>query len=199
MNVLPPASAATALAWLAFAGPGSALVYANSTGVSSPPPRTFKVDVANGTVGGLRLHQPASEYIRRLGIPDYVGQLESRTKVEMLWSRSVQPTTGWATATLRSAKSTTVEELRFAGLFSTSRGDRRGTPLATFLRRWRSYAPEVVDVKGRRGSVEYNVVVGQIVFGFDERKTHQAVGIAAGTAARTLCVIPAACVVPRVS
>src|SRR5919199_1762259 len=109
MNVLPTASAATALAWLLLAGPGSARVNASATGVSSPPPRICEVDVARGSVGGLRLHDPASDYIRTLGIPDFVGQLEARGQIEMLWSRSAQPTTGWATARLKSAKSTTVE------------------------------------------------------------------------------------------
>ena len=71
--------------------------------------------------------------------------------------------------------------------------------VATFLRRWRSYEPKVVHVRGRGGTVEYNVVLGAVVFGFDAAKTLQAVGFAAGTAAPALCVIPAACVVPRVA
>jgi hypothetical protein len=199
MNVLPAASAAAVLAWLILASPGSPGIDASSTAGSTPPARPLEVDVGHGTLGGLGLGRPASEYIRRLGVPDFVGQVETPGVVEMLWSRSADPTSGWATATLRSSRSTRIEQVRFSGLFSTARGDRRGTPLATFLRHWRSYAPRVVGVRGRRGAVEYNVVVGMVVFGFGAAKTLQAVGLAAGSAAPMLCVIPTACVVPRLS
>jgi hypothetical protein len=87
--------------------------------------------------------------------------------------------------------------MRFAGLFDTTRGDRRGTNLSTFLKHWQSSNPLVTSVKLKGRVVEYNVVIGGVVFGFDKQATLQAVGLAAKGQGRTLCVIPAACVGSR--
>jgi hypothetical protein len=165
---------------------------------STPPPHMLVVDVTQGTVGGLKVQGAASTYVRRLGIPDYIGALESRSKVEMLWSRSADPKTGWATATLRGSSSTTVAELRFAGLFRTAQGDRRGTTLSTFLRHWRLQGPVVTGVVRNGTLLEYNVVVGGVVFAFDGSRRLAAVGLASPSVERTLCVIPAACVRTRI-
>jgi hypothetical protein len=91
-----------------------------------------------------------------------------------------------------------VTELRFAGLFRTLEGDRRGTTLGTFLKHWRLEGPVVTGVVKNGVLVEYNVVVGGVVFAFDEKRTLQAVGLAPTAAERTLCVIPSACVVTRI-
>jgi hypothetical protein len=187
-----------ACASLVAAGPGAADLAALVRHFSTPPPRAFVIDVGKGTIGGLKIQAPASAYVRRLGIPDYIGSLESQSKVEMLWSRSTDPKTGWATATLRSQSSTTVTELRFAGLFRTLHGDRRGTTLSTFLRHWRLQGPVVTGVVHDGALVEYNVVVGGVVFAFDAKRRLQAVGLASAPAERKLCVIPSACVVTRI-
>jgi hypothetical protein len=183
---------------VAAAVPAAADIVALVEHMSTPPPRAFVVDVANGTVGGLKVQAPASSYVRRLGIPDYIGSLERSSQVEMLWSRSADPKTGWATATLRSQSSTTVTELRFAGLFRTVHGDRRGTSLSTFLRHWRLQGPVVTGVVRDGALLEYNVVVGGVVFAFDEHRRLAAVGLAPEAAERKLCVIPAACVETRI-
>ena len=78
---------AGAAASLVGAGPVHADLAALVERFSTPPPRTFLIDVGKGTVGGLKVQEPAATYVRRLGIPDYVGSLETRSKVEMLWSR----------------------------------------------------------------------------------------------------------------
>jgi hypothetical protein len=179
-------------------GPGSADLVALAKRFSTPPSRALVIDVAKGSVGGLRIDAPASAYVRRLGIPDYIGSLESRSKIEMLWSRTIDPKSGWATATLGSPSSTKVTELRFAGLFRTPHGDRRGTSLSTFLRHWRLEGPVVTGVLHNARLVEYNVVVGGVVFAFDTSRHLQAVGLASAKVERKLCVIPAACVVPRI-
>ncbi len=185
-------------AWLYLAGPVYADIVALVTQFSTPPPKAFLIDVSKGSIGGLKLHVPASNYVRRLGIPDYIGTLETKSKIEMLWARTTNPKTGWATATLRSPSSTTVTELRFAGLFRTLQGDHRGTTLAAFLRHWRLQGPVVTGVVNNGVLVEYNVVVGGVVFAFDESRKLLAVGLAAAATERTLCVIPAACVVTRI-
>ena len=201
MRWVPRAAAvlAGACASLAAPGPGSADLAALAQRFSSPPPHALVIDVAKGTVGGLKLQAPAATYVRRLGIPDYIGSLESRSKIEMLWSRTTDPRTGWATATLRSQSSTTVIELRFAGLFRTLHGDRRGTTLSTFLRHWRLQGPVVTGVVRDGRLVEYNVVVGGVVFAFDAKRRLQAVGLASAKVERKLCVIPSACVVTRIA
>jgi len=182
--------------WLA--GPGSADIVALVAHFSAPPPKAFLIDVGKDSIGGLKLNEPASSYVRRLGIPDYIGTLEAKSRIEMLWARTINPKTGWATATLRSPSSTAVTELRFAGLFRTLQGDHRGTALGAFLKHWRLQGPEVTGVVHDGVLVEYNVVVGGVVFAFDEKRTLQAVGLAASAAERTLCVIPSACVVTRI-
>src|SRR3954470_17907961 len=185
------------LGLLFLAGPGQADWAALVARFSTPPPRTFLINVSNGSVGGLKLQAPASTYVRKLGIPDFIGQIETSSKVEMLWSRSANPATGWATATLKGPSSTTVTQLRFAGLFRTLQGDRRGTSLATFLRHWRLQGPVVTGVVHDGVLVEYNVVVGGVVFAFDNRRILRAVGLAPAPNERTLCVIPSACVRAR--
>ena len=102
------------------------------------------------------------------------------------------------TATLRGSSSTTVTELRFAGLFRTAHGDRRGTPLSTFLRHWRLQGPVVTGVVRNGNLLEYNVVVGGVVFAFDGHRRLEAVGLASPSVERTLCVIPAVCVKTRI-
>lgn len=194
----PAAVFAGACASLVAAGPGTADLVALVQRFSTPPPHALVIDVTKGTVGGLRIKAPAASYVRRLGIPDYIGSLESRSKIEMLWSRTTDPKTGWATATLRSPSSTTVTELRFAGLFRTLHGDRRGTTLSTFLRHWRLQGPVVTGVVRDGQLVEYNVVVGGVVFAFDAKRRLQAVGLASAEVERKLCVIPSACVVTRI-
>jgi hypothetical protein len=200
MRWVPRAAAvlAGAATSLVGAGPVHADLAALVERFSTPPPHTFLIDVGKGTVGGLKVQEPASTYVRRLGIPDYIGSLETRSKVEMLWSRTTDPKTGWATATLRSQSSTTVTELRFAGLFRTLHGDRRGTTLSTFLRHWRLQGPVVTGVVRDGRLVEYNVVVGGVVFAFGADRRLQAVGLAAAHVERTLCVIPAVCVAARI-
>jgi hypothetical protein len=179
-------------------GACASLLVAGPVAASSPPAHTLVIDVGRGTIGGLTVKAPAAAYVRRLGIPDYIGSLETRAKIEMLWSRTTNPKTGWAAATLRSQSSTTVTELRFAGLFRTQYGDRRGTTLATFLRHWRLQGPVVTGVVRDGVLVEYNVVVGGVVFAFDAKRRLQAVGLAAADVERKLCVIPSACVVTRI-
>jgi len=186
------------LGLLACAGPVRADIVALVAHFSTPPPKSFLIDVSKGTIGGLKLQAPAADYVRKLGIPDYVGALESKSKVEMLWSRTTNPKTGWATATLRSPSSTTVTELRFAGMFRTLLGDKRGTTLSTFLKHWHLQGPVVTGVVSNGVLVEYNVVVGGVVFAFDQQRALEAVGLAEGGAERTLCVIPSACVVTRI-
>ena len=200
MRWVPRAAAvlAGACASVVAAAPATADIVALVGHFSTPPPRAFVVDVSKGTVGGLKVQAPASTYVRRLGIPDYIGSLERRAKIEMLWSRSADPKTGWATATLRGQSSTTVTELRFAGLFRTVRGDRRGTSLSTFLRHWRLQGPVVTGVVRDGALIEYNVVVGGVVFAFDGHRRLEAVGLAPEGIERTLCVIPAACVETRI-
>jgi hypothetical protein len=185
-------------ACLLLAGPVQADIVALVAQFSSPPPKSFLIDVGKGTIGGLRLQAPASTYVRRLGIPDYIGTLETRTRVEMLWARTTNPKTGWATATLRSPSSTMVTQLRFAGLFKTLQGDHRGTSLATFLKHWNLQGPVVIGVVSNGVLVEYNVVVGGIVFAFDQKRVLAAVGLAPSLTERTLCVIVSACVVTRI-
>jgi hypothetical protein len=189
---------AGACAAVLAAGPATADIVALVEHLSTPPTSAFVVDVTKGTVGGLKVESPASSYVRRLGIPDYIGSLERSSNVEMLWSRSADPKTGWATATLRGQAATTVTELRYAGLFRTVHGDRRGTSLSTFLRHWRLQGPVVTGVVREGVLLEYNVVVGGVVFAFDEDRRLAAVGLAPEAAERTLCVIPAACVEPRI-
>lgn len=197
MNVLTAGSTALVLALLASARPGAADVVAIASHLSTPPARTFLIDVQHDAIGGLKLKAPASDYVRRLGIPDFIGQLETPKEVEMLWSRTAEPTTGWATAQLQSTRSTTVVEMRFAGFFHTARGDSRGTTLSTFLKHWRAANPLVTNVRRGGKVVEYNVVLGDVVFGFDTNATLQAVGLAPRGHGGSLCVIPAPCVVTR--
>ena len=192
------AIAAGVISSLLLAAPVEADLVALAEHYSSPPPHTFTIDVGKGSVGGLKLHASAALYVRRLGIPDYIGALETRSKIEMLWARTTNPKTGWATATLRSPSSPTVTELRFAGLFRTLQGDRRGTTLATFLKHWRLQGPVVTGVVRDGVLVEYNVVVGGIVFAFDAKRVLAAVGLAPTGRERTLCVIPSACVSTRI-
>jgi hypothetical protein len=198
--VAPRAAAvlAGASASLVAPGPVRADIAALARRASTPPPHTLVVDVTTGTVGGLKVQAPASAYVRRLGIPDFIGALESRTKVEMLWSRTADSKSGWATATLGGSSSTTVTELRFAGLFRTAHGDRRGTTLSTFLRHWRLQGPVVTGVVRNGNLLEYNVVVGGVVFAFDGHRRLEAVGLASPPVERTLCVIPAVCVKTRI-
>lgn len=181
-------------ALLFFAGPGQAGFVALFQHFSNPPPKSFLIDVGKGSIGGLKLNTPASTYVKKLGIPDYIGALESNSKVEMLWSRTTSPKTGWATATLRSTSSATVTQLRFAGLFKTLQGDRRGTSLTVFLRHWHLQGPVITGVVNNGFLVEYNVVLGGVVFAFDQKKLLAAVGLAAPAVERSLCVIPSACV-----
>jgi hypothetical protein len=185
-------------AWLALAAPVYADVVALLQHFSTPPPQAFLIDVSKGSIGGLKLNVPASTYVHRLGIPDYIGTLESQAKVEMLWARTTDPKSGWATATLRSPSSTLVTQLRYAGLFRTLAGDHRGTTLGEFLRHWRLQGPVVTGVVNNGILVEYNVVVGGVVFAFDEQRKLLAVGLAAPAVERSLCVIPAACVITRI-
>lgn len=182
---------------LACAGPVQADLVALASHFSSPPPKSFLIDVRDGSVGGLRLDAPASNYVRKLGIPDYVGALETSSKVEMLWSRTTNPKTGWATATLKGPASTIVTQLRYAGMFRTLQGDKRGTTLSTFLRHWRLQGPVVTGVVNDGILVEYNVVVGGVVFAFDQKRILEAVGLAPAATERSLCVMPSACVITR--
>ena len=83
-------------------------------------------------------------------------------------------------------------------MFRTLQGDRRGTSLSTFLRHWRLQGPVVTGVVNDGVLVEYNVVVGGVVFAFDQKRILEAVGLAPAKTERSLCVIPAACVITRI-
>ena len=75
----------------------------------------------------------------------------------------------------------------------------RGTLLSAFLKHWQLEGPVVTGVVKNGALLEYNVVVGGIVFAFDEKRMLVAVGLADTGAERDLCVIPTACVAPKIS
>jgi hypothetical protein len=157
---------------------------------STPPPRSLLVDVAKGSVGGLSLGQASSAFVRSLGFPDYSGAIESKQSQEMLWSRSTSTRSAWAVVRL---KGTVVEEVRYGGLFRTASGDRQGTSLAAF---WRHWMPKrTVHRVVRDGvTVEYNVLIGRVVFAFDRSMKLRAVGLAPAGRGASLCAIPYVCV-----
>jgi hypothetical protein len=176
-----------ALTVLFFAAPAGGAVRSN------PPRTSFLVNTSSGTIGVTpKLGVPASAFMQKWGLPDYGGSLEPG-KVEMLWSRTTRANDAWAVVRLAGASSTKVTEARFGGSFRTLQGDRRGTGLAAFLKHWPHHG--AVTAVSRAGvQVEWNVVVGGVVFAFDMTKRLQAIGLAAKADAQRLCAIPAACV-----
>lgn len=149
------------------------------------------IDVADARVAGLQLGASSSKFVELWGFPDYSGSLQPR-KPEMLWSHTTKVSAAWAVLSLKDANSSTVELVRYAGLFHTSRDDRRGTTLAAFLRHWpRGHVVTPVKLNGK--TVEYNVAIGRVVFAFDLAKKLQAVGLSAADSAPKLCVIPSTC------
>ena len=190
------ARAALVVASLSCCGPASASLAAADAAAkthSNVPPKTVGVNIARASVGVLRVGVRASAYTAVWGIPDYIGRLESTTQVEMLWSRSLKATDAWGTATSKSGSSTVISEMRFSGPFKTVQGDVRGTTLTRFLRHWKS-AGRSVAVYRNGTPVEYNVVVGAVIFAFDTTKHLRAVGLAVGTAgSSSSCVIPNVC------
>jgi hypothetical protein len=158
---------------------------------SSQPKTSFEIDVADARLAGLQLGAPSSRFVALWGFPDYSGTLQPKM-AEMLWSHTTQVSDAWAVLNLKSTSSTAVELVRFAGLFHTTRGDRRGTSLATFLRHWpRGHVVTPVELKGQ--IVEYNVAIGRVVFGFSTKRTLEAVALSPADSAPKLCVIPMTC------
>ena len=171
------------------------LLFSASVAAPSPaPPRTFTVDVAKGSIEGLRLGAPASEAVRMFGVPDFVVVLGNDKTPELLWTRTVFPTSAWAIVTLRSFSSSAAAIVRFGGRFATAQGDRRGTTLAAFLHRWAAEQPLVHRVRRGQVTVEYNVVVHGVVFAFDRNRELAAVALASPATREKLCAIPSACV-----
>ncbi len=160
---------------------------------SNPPRTTFLVDTAKGTIAGtLKRGVLASAFMQKWGLPDYGGSLEPG-KIEMLWSRTTHSSDAWAVARLSGPSSTKVIEARFGGGFKTSKGDRRGTGLTLFLKHWPDHGT-VVPVSHNGVQVEWNVMVGNVVFAFDMTRRLQAIGLAAPADAPHLCAIPSVCV-----
>ena len=158
---------------------------------SNPPKKSVVIDVADATLGGVHLGASSSKLVALFGFPDYSGSLEPKT-AEMLWSHSTHVKDAWAVVNLKSSRSTAVVLVRYAGLFHTARGDRPGTTLKTFLQHWpRGHVVTPVKANGR--TVEYNVAIGRVVFGFNTSKTLQAVALSPADSAPTLCAIPATC------
>jgi hypothetical protein len=158
---------------------------------SSQPKQSMAIDVADATVAGLHLGAPSSKFVALWGFPDYSGTLQPKV-AQMLWSHTTQVSDAWAILNLKSTTSTAVVLVRFAGLFHTTRGDRRGTSLTTFLRHWpRGHVVTPVRLNGK--IVEYNVAIGRVVFGFTTKRTLEAVGLSPADSAPTVCVIPSTC------
>jgi hypothetical protein len=162
---------------------------------STPLPKALLVDVAKGSVGGLSVGRVSSATVRVWGLPDYSGAIESPSTQELLWSRSFLPSAAWAVVTLRGSSPPLIETIRYGGPFRTVKGDRPGISLAAFQRHWPGGTVYPVVRKGV--AVEYNVIAGRVVFAFDRQRTLRAIGVAAGTRGRSLCVIPPVCVVSR--
>jgi hypothetical protein len=181
-----------ALAFTASFVVAVAVAAAPQLAVASPQPKTsMTIDVADATVEGLHLGSESSKFVALWGFPDYSGTLQPGVS-EMLWSHTAQVSDAWAVLNLKSPSSTTVVLLRYAGLFHTSRGDRRGTSLTTFLRHWpRGHVVTPVKLKGK--IVEYNVAIGRVVFAFNTAKVLEAVGLSPADSAPGLCVIPSTC------
>ncbi len=180
------------VAAIAFAS--AQATHASDVTTSNPPSHIFQINVAKGTLGALRADAQASSYIAYWHVPDYIGRLESSSKVEMLWSKSIKPGDAWATATLKNAGSTVVTQLRFAGLFRTTHNDRRGTKLSIFLSHWPTHGPpRPVYLAGKK--VETNVAVNGFVFAFglDDRLAAVSLADPANFSA-TRCVIPSVCI-----
>ena len=179
--------AAFALTVLFFAAPAVGAVRSN------PPRTSFLVNTSKSTIAvTLKLGVPASAFMQKWGLPDYGGTLEPG-KIEMLWSRTTRASDAWAVVRLAGASSTKITEVRFGGSFRTLQGDRRGTGLALFLKHWPHHGA-ITPVSRAGVQVEWNVVVGGVVFAFDMTKRLQAIGLAAKVDAQHLCAIPAVCV-----
>ena len=143
---------------------------------------SMAIDVADARMAGLQLGAPSSKFIALWGFPDYSGTLQPKM-AQMLWSHTTQVSDAWAILNLKSMSSTAVVLVRFAGFFHTTRGDRRGTSLATFLRHWpRGHVVTPVRLNGK--IVEYNVAIGRVVFGFTTKRTLEAVGLSPRTVRR---------------
>ena len=159
-------------------------------GAANLPRMPLLVDVAHGTIGGVGVGSDRVSPVGSLGRPDYALD-PSGPNVTMIWSQAADPTFAWAVATLPDATSQRLASLRVFDGFRTTRGDRKGTPLATFLRHWSSAGP-VIAIVGRRKALEYNVVVGPLVFAFDRSQTLQGVGLTRGVEG-SFCVLPTPC------
>ena len=160
-----------------------------SAQAGTPPKSGFLVDVKHGTIAGFHVGSPWSSSAGSLGLPDYA--LHGAPGVTVIWSGQADPSKAWAVATLPSSSSPRVVDLRLFSAFRTTRGDHRGTTLAAFKRHWASAGP-VVSIVQRRRAVEYNVVVGDVVFAFDTHQTLQAVGVTSDDA-ESFCVLVSPC------
>jgi hypothetical protein len=158
---------------------------------SAPPRRSVLVDIRTGTIGPLGVVAKRLSPLQAWGPFDYALDEAGRPMITLVWSRSADPLTAWAVATMPSPTSQLPANLRFLGSFRTTQGDKPGTSLATFLRHWPAASPVTPVVrKGKR--IEYNVVLGKLVFAFDNRKILRGVGLTR-TAPRTFCVLPLPC------
>jgi hypothetical protein len=181
-----------ALALTAFTMVAAVVAAAPPLAVASAQPKqSMAIDVADATLAGLHLGAPSSKFVALWGFPDYSGTLEPKV-AQMLWSHTTQVSDAWAILNLKSTNSTAVVLVRFAGLFHTTRGDRRGTSLTTFLRHWpRGHVVTPVRLDGK--IVEYNVAIGRVVFAFSTKRALEAVALSPADSAPSLCVIPSTC------
>ena len=130
---LPAISTALALVALlatAAAHPGGGSAAAARTSATPRPPL---LDVATPRLGKLRLGQPASAYMNALGTPADVQWLPPPAGPIMSWYSKVGRRTA---VTFTDATQTTASSIYADGPLRTGKGDRIGTPLATFLRHW---------------------------------------------------------------
>lgn len=140
-HLLSSAAAACLLCLLTFLGTAAAAVgLAGTTLPTAFPKRPVLLDMTRPSLGKLRLGQPAATYMRAWGPPNDVQVIPGGPV--MLWysAAGLRAAVGFPDASEQSADS-----IYYAADLRTTRGDRTGTTIASFLRHWPNAQPANTD------------------------------------------------------
>lgn len=143
---------------------------------SARPTKPVFVDVAHGSIGGTRLGDPILKFWKSWRqVPDYI--VTHPAGPLAVWQPG-ERVPSWAAARFDDAEEHAAS-IFYSAPLRTARGDRQGTPLATFLRHWPSHGAVHAAPNYPRCS---SVAVANVRFFFDAKRRLFAVAVGDDTA-----------------
>jgi hypothetical protein len=171
----------------ALAAVAAALAAANAAVASVPAKKPKLIDPQRGTVGAMRVGDPAIKFAFGWAPPDSGMSAQGDLVPEPFQSWRNSPNPPWAIVSFTSDDQQHASAIFYRGLFKTTKGDTNGTPLSVVFKHWPTHSPPAtyspLALSGESQQL-LRVQIGSADFFFSTKKLLVGIQVGDGTASR---------------